>query len=186
MSVTPFVGFHFMLAALIAWLIGGNILAAAVGTAVGNPWTFPFIWYWVFQFGNWILGANAGSDLPDQLTLGYMWDHPALVLFPMTVGSIPTAIMAWAVAYWPVCELVEGYQSRRRKRLARAGFGGGPQATDRRTWMRRAEDREDAERTVGDRRVADRRAADTTPADTTPADTTPVEEPAGDRRAGTR
>ncbi|MFR8207121.1 MAG: DUF2062 domain-containing protein [Alphaproteobacteria bacterium] len=33
-------GFHLLLAALTAWIIRGNILASALGTAAGNPWTF--------------------------------------------------------------------------------------------------------------------------------------------------
>ena len=36
-SFTPFVGFHFVLAAITAWLVRGNILASALGTAAGNP-----------------------------------------------------------------------------------------------------------------------------------------------------
>ena len=47
-SFTPFIGFHMILAALTAWLIRGNIIASAIGTIVGNPWTFPFIWLAVF------------------------------------------------------------------------------------------------------------------------------------------
>jgi uncharacterized protein (DUF2062 family) len=118
MSLTPFVGFHFALAALISWSIGGSILAAAVGTAVGNPWTFPFIWFWLYQFGNWLLGADSAS-LSQELTIGYIWDHPGRVLLPMTVGSIPTAAVGWMVAYWPLRRVIERYQASRSKRLAR-------------------------------------------------------------------
>lgn len=118
MSLTPFVGFHFALAALISWLIGGNILAAAIGTAVGNPWTFPFIWFWLYQFGNWLLGTDS-AGLSQELTIGYMWDHPGRVLLPMTVASIPTAAVGWVVAYWPLRRVIERYQEARRRRLAR-------------------------------------------------------------------
>ncbi|MDH3231800.1 MAG: DUF2062 domain-containing protein, partial [Alphaproteobacteria bacterium] len=40
-SFTPFVGVHFILAALTSWFSRGNIVAGLIGTAVGNPWTFP-------------------------------------------------------------------------------------------------------------------------------------------------
>ena len=43
-SFTPFMGLHFLFAALFAWAIRGNLLASALGTFVGNPLTFPFIW----------------------------------------------------------------------------------------------------------------------------------------------
>ena len=42
-SFTPFVGFHFVLAAITAFLLRGNILASALGTAAGNPlFGYPF------------------------------------------------------------------------------------------------------------------------------------------------
>ena len=40
-SFTPFIGFHSALAALLAWSIGGNILASAIGTAVGHGLPVP-------------------------------------------------------------------------------------------------------------------------------------------------
>ena len=50
-SFTPFVGAHLFLAMMLAWVMRGNIVAAALGTAFGNPWTFPFIWVSVLYTG---------------------------------------------------------------------------------------------------------------------------------------
>lgn len=61
-SFTPFIGFHFLLAALLSWIIGGNLLASAIGTAAGNPWTFPFIWAWIYTAGHWILGTGGAEE----------------------------------------------------------------------------------------------------------------------------
>jgi len=61
-SFTPFIGFHFILGALIAWAMRGNILASAIGTAVGNPWTFAFIWPGIFWLGRTILGYENRSE----------------------------------------------------------------------------------------------------------------------------
>jgi hypothetical protein len=36
---------HFVLSALLAYIARANIIASAIGTVVGNPWTFPFIWW---------------------------------------------------------------------------------------------------------------------------------------------
>ena len=36
-SFTPFVGLHFVLGGVFAYIIRGNILSSAIGTAVGNP-----------------------------------------------------------------------------------------------------------------------------------------------------
>ena len=57
-SFTPFVGFHFVLAALLAWMIRANIIASALGTLVGNPWTLPFFYVFTYEVGKRILGAE--------------------------------------------------------------------------------------------------------------------------------
>jgi len=124
-SMTPFPGLHFILSGILAWIIGGSILASAIGTAVGNPWTFPFIWIWIYQLGGWILGA--GDGLGEQtITLGFLLDHPMDVFLPMLVGSIPTAFLAWIVFFVPLRRMVESYQGHRRDRLEqRALINGG-------------------------------------------------------------
>ncbi|HCN32100.1 MAG TPA: DUF2062 domain-containing protein, partial [Rhodobiaceae bacterium] len=38
-SASPFMGTHFVTAALLAWFFGGNIIGSAIGTWVGNPFT---------------------------------------------------------------------------------------------------------------------------------------------------
>ena len=57
-SFTPFIGFHFLLAALAAFLVRGNLIASAVGTVVGNPVTFPFIWIASYNVGARMLGLS--------------------------------------------------------------------------------------------------------------------------------
>jgi uncharacterized protein (DUF2062 family) len=114
-SFTPFIGLHFVLAALIAWLIGGNVIASAIGTAVGNPWSFPFIWAWIFSLGRWVLGVADVGALPEDLTMAFIFERPWKVLFPMIVGGIPTALVAWVGFYWPVKRAVAAYQQARRR-----------------------------------------------------------------------
>ncbi|MFQ5958133.1 MAG: DUF2062 domain-containing protein [Alphaproteobacteria bacterium] len=115
-SFTPFVGLHFVIAGLLAWAVGGNVFAAAVGTVVGNPWTFPFIWLGVYQLGCLLIGWDIGDTLSEGLTLTYILDHPFAVLVPMAVGSIPVGVVAWLAFYWPVRRLVADYQELRRRR----------------------------------------------------------------------
>ena len=57
-SFTPFIGFHFLLGAFLAYLLRGNILASAIGTIVGNPWTFPLA---SVGFFHWQLGVGAAG-----------------------------------------------------------------------------------------------------------------------------
>ncbi|HET6519441.1 MAG TPA: DUF2062 domain-containing protein [Geminicoccaceae bacterium] len=118
-SFTPFIGFHILLACLICLPFRGNVIAAAIGTAVGNPWTFPFIWVWIYTFGRWLLGDAAPAPTLRELTPGLIFDRPWTVLWPMVVGSIPTAIVAGVASYVPLVRAVAAYQEARRRRKAR-------------------------------------------------------------------
>jgi len=116
-SFTPFIGLHFILAALLALLVRGNVIASAFGTAVGNFWTFPFIWIWTYNLGRWLLGEVGENRLPVHLSLHYIIDNFWDVFWPMTVGGLPTGVVAWVVFYWPVRAVVLQYQRRRERRL---------------------------------------------------------------------
>ena len=119
-SFTPLIGFHFILAAVLAWALRGNIIASAIGTAVGNPWTFPFIWAGIIWIGTWILGYERGQELPEELTIGTIFEQPETVLLPMLVGGLPTAVVVWVLFYVPIYRIVSNYQHHRQaKRLRR-------------------------------------------------------------------
>lgn len=133
-SFTPFVGFHFVLAAITAFLIKGNIVASALGTAAGNPWTFPFIWMSVLFTGRYMLGdsyADAGhvAFIPlfqkathALLTFDFK-DFAADVwpiLWPMMVGCIPFYFAAWFISYYLVKKALDSLKNRRAKQEAAA------------------------------------------------------------------
>ena len=113
-SFTPFVGLHFVLAAITAFLCRGNVLASAIGTAAGNPWTFPFIWMLVFYTGRWFLGAESEVSV-SFLTVFEKSMHALMtfdfsvfvsdvwpVFFPMLIGCIPYYVVAWIVTYYAI------------------------------------------------------------------------------------
>jgi len=118
-SFTPFIGFHFVLAALIAWLIGGNLIASAIGTAVGNPWTFPFVWWGTLRLGEIILGSSRATNIPERISLHYIFDHPWAVLLPMTIGGLLVSGVVWTIVYFSSSYFVEKYQRIRAERLRR-------------------------------------------------------------------
>lgn len=118
-SMTPFPGFHFILAGVLAWSLRASIIASAIGTIIGNPWTFPFIWLWIFELGKWILGTQ--GVLNDQnITMEYLWQHPWQILLPMAVGAVPTALATWLAFFFSIRRMVATYQTHRRHRLEKA------------------------------------------------------------------
>jgi len=132
-SFTPFVGLHFILSAILAWIIRANILASAIGTAVGNPWTFPFIWTWLYQTGTWMTAGEAlsGAKAPQfseifgrmieavlNLDMAYLMDTVAPIFWPMLASSVPTGMVIWGVFYLPLKYVVGRYQDRRALKMA--------------------------------------------------------------------
>lgn len=124
-SFTPFLGFHFLLAALLAWATRGNYVASAVGTAVGNPWTFPFIWLWIYQTGIRLLAYDHRFVSHRELTLRLLFDQPSELFLPMMVGGIASGIVAWFVVYYVSRLLFDAYRDQRRRRMARRMDDGG-------------------------------------------------------------
>ena len=134
-SFSPLVGLHFILGAIWAWLIRANIISSAIGTALGNPWTFPFIWIWIYQCGLW-LGASYGNTPMDgtQLDfealfggimeamlsgdLDFLMETAAPLFWPMLVGSVPSIVFIWVAVYFPLKAMVERYQKARVQRRA--------------------------------------------------------------------
>lgn len=140
-SFSPFFGFHFVYAALVAWIFRGNIVAGLIGTAIGNPLTFPAIAASSLGLGRWMLGvegraldfaqiAHAFSEAFGGLwqtmkswvgmgesQLGRLADFFHSVFLPYLVGGIFTGAACAVVTYLICRPIVAAYQSRRRARL---------------------------------------------------------------------
>lgn len=119
-SFTPFLGFHILLALALTWALGGNYIAAALGTLAGNPWTFPFMFAAAYEVGCLLLG-RAPTGLADLANL--TWDNLLgdvwRLLWPMTVGAVPLGVVAWLATYFPLVRMIAAFQERRRQRLVR-------------------------------------------------------------------
>ncbi|MBA4490114.1 DUF2062 domain-containing protein [Paracoccus sp. S1E-3] len=140
-SFTPLHGFHFLIAAAIAWLIGGNILAALLATFVGNPITFPFIAYAATWLGRLILGIegklsaklifNDFADATAQLwnNIGALfgpgeahWDRLYSffhdIYLPYLVGGVILGTLAGVASHYMTVPVIRAYHRRRARKLA--------------------------------------------------------------------
>jgi len=103
---------------VLAWLLAGNMIAAAIGTAVGNPLTFPAIWAATHGTGSAILGMTEGDHT--QIKLGSMFHHGAIldiwdpILKPMLVGGVPLGLVCGGILYVLTRAAVSAFQHRRR------------------------------------------------------------------------
>ncbi|MCA0908364.1 MULTISPECIES: DUF2062 domain-containing protein [Ruegeria] len=140
-AFTPFYGLHFLVAAIGARLIKGNILAALSGTFFGNPLTYVPIGVICLQTGHFLLGteyeegdtqglmgkfASAIGDLKNNFLalftdrvadwhgLSQFYDD---VFYPYMIGGIIPGVVAGVICYYLSLPLILTYQQRRRARI---------------------------------------------------------------------
>ncbi|MFH1158517.1 MAG: DUF2062 domain-containing protein [Pseudomonadota bacterium] len=121
-SFTPFVGFHLATAGIIAWILGGSLGAMVLGSVIaGNPWTFPLIWVGTYKLGQILLGHHvrraAASTLSHGISFSDLLEKPMDLLLPMTLGSLPLALLSWGISFYLVRHLVKGYKEERHTRI---------------------------------------------------------------------
>ena len=137
-SFTPFIGLHALLAIFISWVIGGSMAAALIGTLFGNPWTFPFIWYFTFEIGQFInygflsyeeefsfkiIKKEISTLLVILKNIIVFANIPELEenveklkLIPfMIVGSIPLVFIIWIVSYFSFLIIFKSYRKKVKK-----------------------------------------------------------------------
>lgn len=121
----PIPGFHLPIAAGVAWLVAGNVVASALGSTVGNPLTWPAIWASTYALGRLIIGGGgraAATHSPHfahmfhSMTLAQLW-HP--LLKPMLVGALPEGFAAALIAYGLTRWGVSAFHAQRRARRER-------------------------------------------------------------------
>ena len=110
-SFTPFIGFHFFLAIIFAYILRGNIVASLIGTFIGNPFTFPFIWIFIYKVGNIFFKNEQNFSL--ELTFQSLFDQGYDILIPMLIGSLIVSIPIWLISYYTVKFLILSFKKRK-------------------------------------------------------------------------
>ena len=141
-SFTPFLGLHFILAGALAMLFRGNVLASAIGTFFGNPWTFILIWLADYEVGLKVIDVfGYGADLHvlsiDELvaimgnvirflsfTGNISWANLSRdieqVFMPLLIGGTVLGAIAGIVSFLMTFWVVKGWRLHRAKRLLKA------------------------------------------------------------------
>ncbi|MFK7879321.1 DUF2062 domain-containing protein [Roseobacter sp.] len=137
-SFTPFYGFHFFIAAGLATLMRGNVIASLMATFFGNPLTYVPIGVSALSTGHWILGdhmdarlprsfggkfLDAGADLKDNFVAMFTddkadWSRLSVfydeIFFPYMVGGILPGIFFATLCYYLSVPVIRVYQKRRK------------------------------------------------------------------------
>ena len=137
-TFTPFYGFHFIVAAVLARLMHGNIIASLMATFFGNPLTYVPIGIASLTTGHWLLGTevdsenhrsfggkfvDASADLKDNFLamftdatadrsrLSVFYDE---IFFPYMIGGILPGLLCASICYYLSVPLIRAYQKRRK------------------------------------------------------------------------
>lgn len=134
-SFTPFMGLHFFLAFVLAWLLRGNLLASALGTFVGNPLTFPFIWAATYKTGQYVLNNVADAGDPPALgaamknIFNSVWQLDGTgalmgleqiwtpILYPMLIGGLIVGPIVAVPIYFVTRRAAAIFREGRRNKL---------------------------------------------------------------------
>jgi uncharacterized protein len=120
-SFTPLPGLHIFSAAGLSFITRGSVLASVVGTLVGNPWTFPLMWWAAYKTGHFAFSSFGAhiSEMPDNLTWDYLVDEishrPMELIIPWIVGGIILMVISWPVFYILIYRMVSKLRHKHRR-----------------------------------------------------------------------
>ena len=113
-SFTPLLGLHFILAVIFAYIMRGNVIAALIGTVVGNPLTFPLIWGVIYKIGTYVTTikhVKLNQDINFDMIINQTYE----IFFPMFIGGIIIAPMVWIITYFIIYSFVSSFKNRKTK-----------------------------------------------------------------------
>ena len=113
-SFTPLIGFHFVLAVMFAYLLRANYIAALIGTIVGNPISFPFIWGLIYKVGAFIVDKpedKLRTNINFEIIINQTYD----IFIPMLVGGAVLAIPIWVITYFITYSFVSSFKKAKLK-----------------------------------------------------------------------
>lgn len=111
-SFTPLLGFHLIICYLGTWLMRGNLIAATVGTIVGNPWTFPFFFYTDYKIGLFFFQKPLDNY---EFKVQFFIENFGNLFYPTLLGSLPIAFLTWFITYYTTKNLLEKRYDRKNK-----------------------------------------------------------------------
>jgi uncharacterized protein (DUF2062 family) len=127
-SFSPFIGLHFLIAAILAFILRGNIVASALGTFFGNPLSVPIIWASTLSVGQTILGFDKSEHQVVHLVeifrkidisnfghvLSDLWEP---VIKPMFFGGVLLGLLFGLIFYCLTRWGIKWFHARRQKRI---------------------------------------------------------------------
>lgn len=114
-AFSPLFGLHYIIAASLAFLFGGSILAAAAVTTLANPLTLPMFWAASYEVGT-LFFHGAPHFSAAALIEQHSWSALEPFIAPLMLGSLVLGSGLGLAIYFVVRRLVAAQHDRRRAR----------------------------------------------------------------------
>ena len=117
-GITPTIPFHTALAIAIAFLLRASKVAAVLGVWCSNPLTIPFLYYWSYKIGIFVMG-EPNHYHPKAFNFFELWQNGQDIAIAMLLGGAILAVLPTVVSYVITLRIMIIKKRRKRKRLAR-------------------------------------------------------------------
>lgn len=111
--------FQMLASALVAIPLRANIPLSVALVWITNPLTMPFVFYFNYRLGLWIVGAEKEKNF--QLSVEWIWAKLEHIWLPLYVGSISAGLIFGALAYITILfawrfHVIKRWKSRKANR----------------------------------------------------------------------
>ena len=83
----PFFGFQTLLGVFFAKLAKGNIVLAAIGTWISNPFTYIPLYYFNYKVGSIFIGNSTNITIDRNLGINDLWEQGSIFSIKLLLGS---------------------------------------------------------------------------------------------------
>ena len=83
----PFFGFQTLLGIFFAKLAKGNIVLAAIGTWISNPFTYIPLYYFNYKVGSIFLNTSSNKIIEKSLIVDDLWKQGKIFSIKLLLGS---------------------------------------------------------------------------------------------------
>ncbi len=115
-SISPFFGFHTILALVFSFLFRLNKVATITGSWMNNPWTVAPVYYIDYKIGSVIMGHDVDFNLK-PFTFHHYLSGGKMVFFDILVGSIIFGTFVSTLTYF----VLKAILKRRRNHVSNQG-----------------------------------------------------------------
>ena len=93
----PFFGFQTLIGVFLARIFKGNIILAALGTWISNPFTYVPLYYFNYRIGSLVFNSDKNIVDVSSITPGELWSQGWYLSSRLLTGSICVGLVTGAI-----------------------------------------------------------------------------------------